>query len=121
MAFTLYSKAAEKGYEAAQFHLGNCYARGAGVAADETEAYKWFKKAADQGHASSLYNIGLRFVRTLVHGHRAVENVTHSCVHSCRLYEGTGVAENKMESIKMFQKAAEVGHVSSMVITKHDS
>merc|ERR1719218_262712 len=40
MAFTLYSKAAEKGYEASQFHLGNCYARGVGVAADETEAYK---------------------------------------------------------------------------------
>jgi len=60
MAFTLYSKAAAKGYDAAQFHLGNCFSRGVGTAEDQTKAFEWFKKAADQGHASSLYNVALR-------------------------------------------------------------
>jgi len=43
---------AEKGDAQAQCNLGLCYEEGAGVAKDAAEAVKWYRKAADQGHAS---------------------------------------------------------------------
>jgi TPR repeat protein len=33
----------------AQFNLGRCYQFGRGVAKDEAEALKWYRKAAGQG------------------------------------------------------------------------
>ena len=41
--------AAEHGHAFAQFRVGACYYNGDGVERDYWEAYKWFKKAADQG------------------------------------------------------------------------
>ena len=38
------------GKSQAQFNVGVVYARGLGVAKDEAEAVKWYRKAADQGH-----------------------------------------------------------------------
>ena len=37
---------AEQGDAAAQYNIGICYKRGLGVAADQVEAVKWFRKAA---------------------------------------------------------------------------
>lgn len=88
-AFSLYSEAAGMGYELAEFHLGNCYARGVGIGIDEAQASAYFKKAADKGHASAAYNYALR------------------------LYDGTGVTEDKMAAVKMFDKAAEAGHLGA--------
>ena len=44
--FTL---AAKKGNADAQFHLGDCYARGTGVEWNWEEAVKWFTLAAEKG------------------------------------------------------------------------
>lgn len=33
-----------------QLMLGDCYATGDGIAKDATEAVKWYRKAAEQGH-----------------------------------------------------------------------
>ena len=41
---------AEQGEADAQYNLGNCYAFGDGVEQSYTEAVKWYKKAAEQGH-----------------------------------------------------------------------
>ena len=41
--------AAEQGYSMAQNNLGVCYRFGEWVKQDESEAVKWFRKAADQG------------------------------------------------------------------------
>ncbi|MEG1788385.1 MAG: SEL1-like repeat protein, partial [Kiritimatiellia bacterium] len=38
---------------AAQYNLGTCYYSGVGVACDAAEAVKWFRKAAEQGHAAA--------------------------------------------------------------------
>merc|ERR1712093_254520 len=51
-AFELYHKAANGGSANGAFHLGNCYGNGVGVAADQAAALKWFRVAAQQGHAS---------------------------------------------------------------------
>lgn len=52
---------AEKGDAQAQLHLGLKYTVGTDVPKDETEAVKWFRKAADQGVAMAQYNLGVRY------------------------------------------------------------
>lgn len=37
-----------------QFNQGLCYYKGEGVAQDHEEAVKWFRKAAEQGHANAI-------------------------------------------------------------------
>ena len=56
-----YRKAAEQGYAAAQFNLGNMYANGKGIPEDDKEAVKWYRKAAEQGDAAAQYNLGLMY------------------------------------------------------------
>ena len=34
------------------------YDKGTGVPKDEVEAVKWYRKAADQGHAAAQFNLG---------------------------------------------------------------
>ncbi len=36
-----------------------CYADGQGVAKDEVEAVKWYRKAAEQNDAQAQYNLGV--------------------------------------------------------------
>ena len=42
-----------KGIAVAQFNLGGMYQDGEGVAQDNEEAAKWYRKAAEQGHATA--------------------------------------------------------------------
>ena len=39
------------------------YAKGRGVAQDDVQAVKWFRKAALQGNASAQYNLGLMYYK----------------------------------------------------------
>jgi hypothetical protein len=39
------------------------YDNGEGVTEDDKEAVKWLRKAAEQGHASSQYNLGRMYVQ----------------------------------------------------------
>ena len=81
---------AEKGEASAQRFLGMMYEYGKGVAKDEVEAVKWFRKAAewfrkaaDQGDADAQRVLGM-------------------------MYEyGKGVAKDEVEAVKWFRKAAE--------------
>ena len=41
------------------YTLGLCYYEGDGVAKDYVEAVKWFRKAAERGHASAQRNLGV--------------------------------------------------------------
>ena len=49
---------AEKGEVSAQYFLGLIYANGRGVAKDEVEAVKWYRKAAEQGDADAQGILG---------------------------------------------------------------
>jgi uncharacterized protein len=37
------------------------YATGEGVPKDDAEAVKWFRKAAEQGHAKAQFNLGAMY------------------------------------------------------------
>ena len=67
----------------AQYNLGVCYANGDGVAKDEAEAAKWYRKATEQNYAPAQLNLG-------------------ACYHA-----GKGVTKDEVEAVKWFRKAAE--------------
>ena len=77
--------AAEAGSAKAQYQLGFMYLNGQGVARDEAEAAKWFRKLAEQGRASAQYHLG----------------VMH--------HNGQGVRRNIAEALKWFRMSAEQG------------
>ena len=60
--FDLYMKAAELGNAEAQCSVGVRYECSVGVAEDCYEAFKWYKKSADQGYAKGIYNVGGVFI-----------------------------------------------------------
>ena len=80
---------AKQGDVTAQYNLGVMYGEGVGVPENESEAVKWFRKAADQGYADAQYNLGLMY-----------DN-------------GEGVPENESEAVKWYRKAADQGHASA--------
>ena len=49
---------AEQGLATAQYNLGIMYADGLGVPENDSEAAKWYRKAADQGDAEAQFNVG---------------------------------------------------------------
>ncbi|OQR77621.1 hypothetical protein BIW11_06961 [Tropilaelaps mercedesae] len=47
------------GHAQAQHVLGHRYLNGSGVERNHSEAMKWFRKSADQGHPHSAYNLAV--------------------------------------------------------------
>ena len=78
---------ADKGDAKAQYELGRAFFSGTlGVAKDEAEAVKWFRKAAEQNVADAQYNLGV-------------------CYDS-----GEGVAKDEVEAYKWWLLAAGQGN-----------
>ena len=59
------------------------YANGQGVAKDEVEAVKWYRKAAAQNYADAQVNLGI------------------CCAN------GRGVVKDELEAVRWYRKAAE--------------
>lgn len=82
--------AAAKGDRLALFEIGARFTDGRGVAADRTEAAKWYKLAADRGLAPAQYRLG-------------------------NMYEkANGVERNLSEAKRYYQMAAEQGNAGAM-------
>jgi Caspase domain/Sel1 repeat len=80
----------ESGDAETQFSLGHSYLYGGdGVPMNKAEALKWFRKAADQGHAGAQHNLGFMF------------------------FNGLGTPKNKSEAMNWYRKAAYQGQVKS--------
>ena len=82
---------AEKGDAIAQWSLGTAYHKGDGVAKDDAEAVKWWRKAAEQNDADTQYNLGLSYA------------------------SGIGVATNYIEAHKWLYLAAAQGDEGAKV------
>jgi len=54
---------AEAGDAESQVELGLRYDKAEGVAKDQVEAVKWFRKAAEQNDAAAQYNLGICYER----------------------------------------------------------
>ena len=77
---------AEQGDAVAQFNLGLMYAKGIGLAKDEAEAARWYRKAADQGDADAQNSLGVMYGQGL-----------------------GGLAKDEAEAARWFRKAADQG------------
>lgn len=76
---------AHRGDPGAQYNLGLLYGSGNGIAKNLTEAAKWYRRAADQGHAKAQAMLGVLFS------------------------SGQGVPQSQTEAIKWWQRAADQG------------
>ena len=90
--FQCYLKALEinENNKYAQSNIGLCYEYGRGVNQDYYEAVKWYRKAAEQGHAGAQKNLGICY------------------------YNGRGVTQDYYEAVKWYRKAAEQGNANAM-------
>ncbi len=117
-------------YPRAQWVIGKCYWKGVGVAKDEAEAVKWYRKAAEQGVADAQYRLGLALSagRGVANDEneaakwyrKAAEQNRHDAEDGdavaqfgfgMALYFGHGVAKDGTEAMKWWRKAAEQGIV----------
>ena len=99
-----------------------------GLPEDNLQAIKWFRKAAEQGHASGQFSLGFM----LYHYHEGIQTDyseaakwfqkaaeqghARSCFKIGWMYEhGEAVPEDKYKAGKWFLKAAEQGHAKSQI------
>jgi TPR repeat protein len=72
-------KAADQGYAPAEFHMGQVYDFGFGVASDDREALRWYRQAAERGFAAAQ--------RMLGDFYRKGRGVTADATEAARWYE----------------------------------
>jgi hypothetical protein len=79
-------KAAEQGYNLAQYEIGSMYFNGEGMPKDDRTAVEWFRKAADQGLDAAQNQLGHMYS------------------------DGLGVTKDDRTAAEWFRKAAEQGY-----------
>jgi TPR repeat protein len=72
------------------------YERGRGVAQDYAEAVRWYRKAAEQGHANAQFNLGNMY-----------SNLQFNLGNM--YFDGRGVPQDYAEAVRWYQKAADQG------------
>ena len=77
---------AEQGDARARNELGVRYATGRGVARDDAEAVRWYRRAVEQGHADGQANLGFMYAN------------------------GRGVQRDQVEAVRLYRLAAEQGN-----------
>ena len=70
-----------------QFQLGYAYWIGRGVAPDDEEAVMWYRRAAEQGHADTRWNLGY-------FTYRVGRRVTQDEGEAARWYRVAGASEH---------------------------
>ena len=86
---TSWQKAADLNDPRGQVLFGLCFGLGHGVKQNYSEAFKWFRRAAEQGYASAQFYLGNLYTN------------------------GNGVKEDKKEAFKWFRLAAEQGYANA--------
>lgn len=105
----------------AQYHLGLRYAKGTGVNKDEKEAARWFRFAADSGHAEAQRNLAYAYMhgrgvpKNEAEGIRRLRIASESGDAPARRQlgyhyaTGSGVPKDENEAVRWFRLAAERG------------
>ncbi len=110
------------------FNIGYDYYNGTnGKQKDYSEAVKWYRKAAEQGHASAQYNLGVcyedgqgvpRDFSEAVKWYRKAAEQGYTFAQynlgKCYYY-GWGVTKNYSEAVKWYRKAAEQGYIDAQL------
>jgi TPR repeat protein len=117
---------AEAGIAEAQAVYGQMLLDGAGVAPDAREAFGWFLRAAGQNHLMALNMVGRCYDLgwgTIVVKARAAECYRVAAErgldwamynYATLLTLGDGVAEDRAEALRWFEKAAALGNAKAI-------
>ena len=100
---------AEQGIAEAQFNLGLMYWHGRGVPQDSAEAAKWYRKAAEQGQATTRL------------GRRAIATAQFSL--GAMYADGAGVPQDYVRAYMWFNLAASrlaPGFLRDMAVTRRE-
>ena len=119
------TKKAELGDLESQLQLANYYRWEIKSDPNFKEALKWYMKAAEQGDASALNNLGCMYFmgdgveeseeKAFKLFHKSAEIGNNSSQYSVGLmiHEGVGTMTNKEEAVKWIRLAAEQGHAEA--------
>ena len=95
-----------------------------------TEAAKWFRKAADQGHADAQYGLGMfynegigvpkNYTEAVKWYRKAAEQGLAEAQYGLGLcyYNGWGVPKNYAEAVKWLRKSAQQGDADAQKVLK---
>ena len=134
-----WKKGAEKGDSSAQYWLGTCYDSenrwrgtslddGQGVAKDDVEAVKWYRKAAEQGNAlaqavlGGCYSTGRGVEKDDIKAVKWYRKAAEQGLPDSQFdlggcyFMGQGVTKDEVEAVKWLRKAAEQGNVLAQAI-----
>jgi TPR repeat protein len=125
-AIQLLTPLANESNSQAQFRLGMMYFQGQGVPEDEKLAVYWFKKAATQGNANAMFELGNVYLlgrqaallvpdpdreAALWYFQAASAGHAEAQYHLGLLFlAGKGVVDSRKEAANWFRKAAAQGH-----------
>ena len=97
--------AAQNGNAEAQYNLALAYENGNGMTKDLSEAVKWYRKAAEQGHAGAQKE--LKTAELLLNAQNGNAEAQYKLAQA---YEkGSGVTKDLTEAMAWYHKAAEQG------------
>ena len=88
-AIKCFIKAAEQGYDVAQYSLAVCYDNGDGIEKDKEKAFYWYKQAAEQGYDVAQYSLAV-------------------CYDN-----GDGIGKDKEKAFYWYEQAAKQGRVEA--------
>jgi TPR repeat protein len=117
--FNEFMAKAEKGDAEAQFNVGYCYMRGAGVPLDEAQAAVWYRKAAEQGKGYAKAEVLIEITRMTPESvkvfkdfkAKAEKGDAEAQVGLGNCYaNGAGVAWDYVQAAQWYRKAADQGH-----------
>ena len=104
--------AANSGDPESQYKLGCYYSSSEcyGDARNEEEAFKWYKRAAEQGHARAQYQLGYCYYYSMGvpmdELHRLKSGNWWQKLFAVEKFK----SQNRAEGIRWYKKAAEQGH-----------
>jgi TPR repeat protein/tRNA A-37 threonylcarbamoyl transferase component Bud32 len=115
------TKSAEQGYDAAQFSLGWCYEHGLGVQVDVRRALAYYQAAAKQGNAQAKDQLKVHLGHNEkttgtydISGFGAQERIPDDpeaiFAMGCKMRDSGQRAADKEKALKLFQRAASMGH-----------
>ena len=123
VAIAWYRKAAEQGYDVAQYNLGNCLFNGLGCVENRAEAFAWYKKAAEKNVAEAQNMVARYYeqgwsgvtkniVKAFEWYKKAAEQgfAMAQCNVAICLEQGYGCSADKEEALQWYKKAAEQGY-----------
>ena len=111
-----------------QLKLGAMYATGNGVPQDDQEAAKWYRKAAEQGHAGAQFLLGTMYVTgkgvpqddreaAKWYGNAAEQGLAEAQYGLGAMYDfGKGVPQDHQEAVRWYRKAAEQGDADAQFL-----